>query len=86
MNPEIKQLNDRITRLEALISGREYSSDMSEKIRDIIIFDVDNLTATTQTASANLSTGDVTIGKIPTTFGRVYLRGKVYNVALYQIS
>jgi hypothetical protein len=86
MDPQIQKLNDRIAKLEEILTGRGVSVEMSEKIRNIVIFDIDNSSAVTQTASASLITGDVTIGKIPTTFGRVYFRGKIYNIPLYQIT
>ena len=79
---EIELLKQRVSELESIIKGLGNSPEFSSKVRDIVIFDIDNSTSTTQTATD--SRGDtVTIGKIQTTFGKVYFKGKVYRIALY---
>lgn len=79
---ELEILKNRVVALENMLkSGAQFE----ETIRDIVFFDVDNVTATTR--SAIDSDGDsVTVPKNPTKFAKVYFRGQQYLVALYAVS
>ena len=87
MNPQLKQLEDRVAKLEKLIKNKE--PKFQEEIRNIVIFDIDNVTATTHSLSGTDSRGDtftITVSKNPDTYLRVYFRGQVYNIPAYKIT
>lgn len=95
MTPQqAKQLMDTVTRLEREVDVLKSFLDLrggkfEETIRDIVLFDVDNTSLTTETKNIVDSRGDTasfSVAKTPTKYARAYFRGQVYNVALYAIA
>ncbi len=81
----IGQLEQRIETLEAKLSGRTADQEFFEKIRDIVLVDIDNYT--TRTTTAVDSRGDtVTVGRTPDTYLRLYFRGRIYNVGVFNLT
>lgn len=82
MNPTYQELLKRIETLEQLLG---VNTSFEEKIRDTIFFDVDNSTSPTRVA-VDSHADTVTVPLNPAKFARVYVKGQVYNCALYTIT
>jgi hypothetical protein len=83
LQQQIDEMKVQIAVLQSQLASNNNGS-FDEKIRDIVFFDVDNTTVTTQTATTS-GGQTVTVGKIPTKFLRGYFRGQVFNFPINSI-
>ncbi len=96
MNQEIIDLKNRIEKLERAFTPSGADNQITEFIRDVVIFDADSkstipTTATTVVTSVNFGASSTTTTPIntasaPNLLLRVYYRGKAYNIPAYNIS
>ncbi len=84
MNPTQQQIDELKAEVAFLKKTLGLDTSMEERVRDIIFFDVDNMAATTR--SATVSLGLVTVPVNPTKFARAYVKGQVWGIALYPLS
>lgn len=94
MDPDYQQLVSRIIALENLLKG--YSPSFNDKVRDIVTYDIDNTTITTQNALDTQSPTpqvaldkqgfSITVPKNPDTYLRIRFRGTAYNLPVYKLS
>jgi hypothetical protein len=93
MNPDVKQLEDRIKKLEERLDSRTMDFETAETIRDVVFFDSADSTvdasSTTVVTSVNFIAQTVNTTSIssatPAVYGRCYFKGKMYKAALFDI-
>jgi len=92
MSPEIKNLQDRIAKLEKIILERESPVPYQNKIRDIVFPNKDAQTLLSTTISvvtsvnfgaSTVTTANVTSVGVPDSFLQTYFRGKIQIVPAY---
>lgn len=89
MNPleiKVNNLETEIQNLKKIIESQERAVN-EENIRNIVFFDIDNVTTTVQPVKVqNVNAANVDVPKNPTKYLRIYFRGQVLNVPVYSIS
>lgn len=84
MNPDYLQLVQRLTILENTIKNQ--STNFNEKVRDVVIYDIDNVSTRTNSTTLVDGTHPLTYPKVPDTYLRVRFRGKTYNIPAYNLT